>query len=218
MVSGAKDRTKDDDDDLDKVEQDNKDQVEKYKRRCNRIARAAIQLVPKPKTATALSKLVRESQASSIEDKNKVVINIYACGRSGECVTNPSTRRPPLRQQYKDCMQAMLESREDPRELHPRDIDVTLDGGKHGAAVIENQQHRLHEQQQQPTDKRPLWQLRRRPLRAPAVAAEAAPVARARCGSRGGARCVRPLWQQRLRPLYAPVATAEPAPVCVFSN
>ncbi len=150
VAAGAKDKKKkddDEDDDLEKVEQANKDEVMKYKRRCNRIVRAAVQLVPKPKTVTAMSKLIRESPASSVEDKDKVVINIYASALSGECVTNPSTRKPPLRQHYKDCIQAMLESRTDPRELHAQDIYVALDGGKHGAAALANQQQQQHELQ-----------------------------------------------------------------------
>ena len=120
-----------------KLAESDKEEVQRFKKEADRLVRTHCQLITKPRTVAQLSAAIRESKAGTL-DKDEIksgngrVLVFYATSVSGEAATNPQTRKPPLRQHYRDCLQAMLESRPKSNEINESDVYFLLDGGRHG--------------------------------------------------------------------------------------
>ena len=136
-ASGSGPRTEPDDpfaEDVNKVGDDAKDEIMRYKTMCKRSVTAHISLVTRPRGGMkAFSEFLRGHPASAAQADKKTLI-FYASSMSGEAVTNSQTRKPPLRSHYKECIQAMLESRAKPNEVAPEDVYAAFDGGKAGSS------------------------------------------------------------------------------------
>ena len=78
--------------------------------------------------ATALTK-------RSDQDKDKLTVFVYNVCLSGEAVTNPKVRKPPLRDHYRKMISAALQGVKSDSSIPPGVVFIVLNGGKEGGIL-----------------------------------------------------------------------------------
>ena len=102
----------DEEDAVEQLEGEALETVEKYKREATRIVRSGCALHAEPKGSGAIAKLLDVNPAFAMKpDDPQIVLVVYNVNTSGEAITNPSTRVPPLRAHFKKCMAGFMETR-----------------------------------------------------------------------------------------------------------
>jgi hypothetical protein len=66
---------------------------------------------------------------------DRIVLFVYDLKLSGESVTNPQTRKPPLRPHFKKMIGGAIASRKSETELNKRDVFMFFDAGEHGRSL-----------------------------------------------------------------------------------
>jgi hypothetical protein len=123
----------DEGDAIEKLEGEALETVEKYKREATRIVRSGCALHAEPKGSGAIAKLLELNPAFAMKpDDPQIVLVVYNVNTSGEAITNPSTRVPPLRAHYKKCMAGFMETRNNAPGVCKTDAYIFMDGGRHG--------------------------------------------------------------------------------------
>ena len=119
------------------LSQDDGDRVLHYRRLLDETMRSQVRLVVEASSGTAIADEIRNSvagQCLGVDDGGRVTVFAYDVKLSGEAVTNPQTRKPPLRNHYKKMMLAAFASRgpTSSTALTASDVFIMFDGGKHG--------------------------------------------------------------------------------------
>lgn len=121
---------------LDKLTADDKVRVSKFKKQAEETVTRHVKLIAEPATSGALANVLKASLLATSKNDKKIVI-FYDVKLSGEAATHPHIRKPPFRAaHYKKLVSAVMESRPDGMAaIHPEDIFVIFDGGKHGPSL-----------------------------------------------------------------------------------
>jgi hypothetical protein len=123
----------DEEDAIEQLEGEALETVEKYKREATRIVRSGCALHAEPKGSGAIAKLLEVNPAFAMKpDDPQIVLVVYNVNTSGEAITNPSTRVPPLRAHFKKCMAGFMETRKNGPCVCKTDAYIFMDGGRHG--------------------------------------------------------------------------------------
>jgi hypothetical protein len=121
-------------DGLEKLDADDLQKVDGFKVLADRTIRQQVKLVLEPDSPALVAAAISDSVAGRATDEStdKKVIFVYDVKLSGESVTYPQIRRPPLRGHFKKMIQGFLDSRQVKDELHGNDIFIFFDASKHG--------------------------------------------------------------------------------------
>lgn len=121
------------DENLDKLNADDKVRVDKFKTTAEESVTRHVKLVAEPASSTALANILKSSSLGVSGGGKKIVI-VYDAKLAGEAATHPHIRKPPFRAaHYKKLVLGVMESRPGgATAIHPDDIFVLFDGGKHG--------------------------------------------------------------------------------------
>ena len=100
--------------------------LQSFKALADRYVRQQVKLVVEPSSYAGVADVIKHSlagQAPATDAQDKKVLFFYDVKLSGESVTYPQIRKPPLRGHYKKMMQGVLESRRplSRTELHPQE-------------------------------------------------------------------------------------------------
>lgn len=123
---------------LAKLDSDKRRQLRYWHEQADRRVRQQVKLVVEPSSLNQVRDSVKDSVAGQFPaaGAGKTVLIVYDVKLSGESITYPQVRKPPLRSHYKKMMQgAMLarsEGSEPPKEVMPHDVYIILDAGKSG--------------------------------------------------------------------------------------
>jgi hypothetical protein len=121
---------------LDRISDEHRASLRKFRDLADRTIRQQVKLVVEPTSQDAIAAEIMSGQIGrQLPDeapKDNLVIFVYDSKVSGEAVTNPQTRKPPLRPHFKKCMAGALTSRKPVDQLDPHDVFVMFDAGKHG--------------------------------------------------------------------------------------
>ena len=121
----------------DNVDADAAQELAKYKEYAEMLA-SGLKFVPEKKNATELGKELGEwitYMNQSMEDdaaKKKLIVVWYNTVMSGESITNPKTRKPPLRLHYQMFMAGVMKAFGG-KELPENIVFVIFNGGKEGS-------------------------------------------------------------------------------------
>ena len=111
---------------FDKLDGDACELVEKYQAEAKRIVRQGCYLVADPKSAGGIQKMIEGNcMLSDSSESDGVCLIVYNVNTSGEAITNPSNRIPPLRTHFKTCLQGVLQTRVVKSSVHKKDVLTT---------------------------------------------------------------------------------------------
>ncbi len=121
----------------DKLDAQGKATYKRIQLHANRLVGAMTKLEEEPKTQDGLTSIIREGMArtrmgnlSNEDDTRAVNLFFYTMGASGEAITNPSTRQPPMRAHYSKMLSAAVEAQPEAGRLDPNSIFIIFDAGK----------------------------------------------------------------------------------------
>jgi hypothetical protein len=133
---------------LEKISDEHRASLRKFRDLADRTIRQQVKLVVEPASQDAIAAEIMSGQLGrQLPDdapKDSLVIFVYDSKVSGEAVTNPQTRKPPLRPHFKKCMAGALTSRKPVDQLSPHDVFIMFDGGKHGTPSASQHCSMLH--------------------------------------------------------------------------
>ena len=111
-----------------KVSEEHKEQLAKWRTEAKRLVQG-VRIVPEPPSPAGI-KAELEKQKISGDSKRNLDLVFYDVCVSGECITNPKTRKPPLRPHYAKMISGVLTFYGD--EIPENVIFVVCNGGKEG--------------------------------------------------------------------------------------
>ena len=123
---------------LTKLDVDKRQQLRYWHEQADRKVRQQVKLVVEPSSLNQVRDAVKDSVAGQFPapGAGKTVLIAYDVKLSGESITYPQVRKPPLRSHYKKMMQGTMLARsvgsEAPTEVMPHDVYIILDAGKSG--------------------------------------------------------------------------------------
>ena len=129
--------------------QDTIDKILDAKKKASRWVKSRICLLPEPAREQQLAEMIRESPIANVRGDNDgddrfYVAIVLEVRHTGESVTRPALRPPPLQQEHaRKLIKGAIAGRlEDPAQgitehsLAPGDQYVFFDAGRHGPAII----------------------------------------------------------------------------------
>jgi len=122
-----------------KLSADDVDQVTRFKDMAKRMVRQHARFVVEPDSVKRIAEEINlQKPFQEIVDDSpadRIVLFVYDLKLSGESVTNPQTRKPPLRPHFKKMIGGAIASRKSETELNKRDVLMFFDAGKHGRSL-----------------------------------------------------------------------------------
>ena len=122
-----------------KLSADDVEQVKRFKDMAARMIRQQARFVVEPDSAKRVAEEINTTKPfQEIKDDapiDRIVLFVYDLKTSGESVTNPQTRKPPLRPHFKKMIGGAIASRASETELNKRDVFLLFDAGKHGRSL-----------------------------------------------------------------------------------
>ena len=122
-----------------KLSADDVDQVKRFKDMAARMVRQHARFVVEPDSVKRIAEEINlQKPFQEIVDDSpadRIVLFVYDLKLSGESVTNPQTRKPPLRPHFKKMIGGAIASRKSETELNKRDVFMFFDAGKHGRSL-----------------------------------------------------------------------------------
>ena len=121
--------------DCDKLELDEEEAktFHKYRSLADRMCHERITIVEKPKSRQGLKEFLASSDASLLKGTaQKPTVFVFDTKLTGEAVTNPLTRKPPLKvKDFEEIFPAIFEScSPSGKEILPGDVFMFFDGGR----------------------------------------------------------------------------------------
>ena len=121
--------------DCDKLELDEEEAktFHKYRSLADRMCHERITIVEKPKSRQGLKEFLASSDASLLKGTaQKPTVFVFDTKLTGEAMTNPLTRKPPLKvKDFEEIFPAIFESRSPSgKEILPGDVFMFFDGGR----------------------------------------------------------------------------------------